>query len=173
MTDAALFQMALDALERVTNDFESILLSDWAVPSNPRPDLTDPSAIAARAAIAALRERLDAQQAEPVYTSPERVQKSAESEQVAQAEPRPTPTPPQVWKCGNEYLPYHPQASHVPPDYRDGWNACYRAAPQQPLRVLTRKEAVACFEPNGWAHETAAAIQRKFCAVNGLTLGEP
>ena len=32
------------------------------------------------------------------------------------------------WKCGNEYLPYHPQASHVPPDYRDGWNACYAAA---------------------------------------------
>lgn len=31
------------------------------------------------------------------------------------------------WKCGNEYAPYHPQASHVRPDYRDGWNACYHA----------------------------------------------
>jgi hypothetical protein len=32
------------------------------------------------------------------------------------------------WKCGNEFLPYHPQASHAPPDYRDGWNACFKAA---------------------------------------------
>lgn len=31
------------------------------------------------------------------------------------------------WKCGNELAPYHPSASHVPPDYRDGWNDCYRA----------------------------------------------
>ncbi|WP_457325100.1 hypothetical protein, partial [Roseateles sp. P5_E11] len=35
---------------------------------------------------------------------------------------------PDQWKAGNEFLPYHPQASHVSPDYRDGWNACYRAA---------------------------------------------
>jgi hypothetical protein len=33
----------------------------------------------------------------------------------------------QQWKCGNEYLPYHPDASHVDPSYRDGWNDCYRA----------------------------------------------
>ena len=32
------------------------------------------------------------------------------------------------WKCGNEYLPYYPDASHVEPAYRDGWNDCYRAA---------------------------------------------
>ena len=32
------------------------------------------------------------------------------------------------WKCGNEFLPYHPKASHVNPDHRDGWNACYAAA---------------------------------------------
>ncbi|MCD2164333.1 hypothetical protein [Comamonas koreensis] len=36
------------------------------------------------------------------------------------------------WKCGNEYLPYHPDASHVDPAYRDGWNDCYRAAPPPP-----------------------------------------
>lgn len=29
------------------------------------------------------------------------------------------------WKAGAEFLPYHPDASHVPPEYRDGWNACY------------------------------------------------
>ncbi len=38
------------------------------------------------------------------------------------------------WKCGNEYLPYHPDASHVDPAYRDGWNDCYRAAPPPPQR---------------------------------------
>ena len=32
------------------------------------------------------------------------------------------------WKQGDEFLPYHPQASHINPDHRDGWNACYRAA---------------------------------------------
>lgn len=32
------------------------------------------------------------------------------------------------WKFGNEFAPYHPQASHCNPDYRDGWNHCYRAA---------------------------------------------
>lgn len=42
---------------------------------------------------------------------------------AAQSEPRV-----KKWKCGNEYAPYHPQASHVSPDYRDGWNACYAAA---------------------------------------------
>lgn len=35
--------------------------------------------------------------------------------------------PPQ-WKCGDEFAPYHPDASHVSPEYRDGWNACYAAA---------------------------------------------
>jgi hypothetical protein len=32
-----------------------------------------------------------------------------------------------AWKLGDEFAPFHPSASHVPPDYRDGWNACYRA----------------------------------------------
>jgi hypothetical protein len=32
------------------------------------------------------------------------------------------------WKQGNEFLPYHPSASHVSPDQRDGWNWCYLAA---------------------------------------------
>ena len=29
---------------------------------------------------------------------------------------------------GNEYKPFHPSASHVRPEWRDGWNACYVAA---------------------------------------------
>lgn len=35
---------------------------------------------------------------------------------------------PRTWKVGNEFSPFHPQASHVSPDYRDGWNDCYAAA---------------------------------------------
>ncbi len=35
-----------------------------------------------------------------------------------------------TWKHGNEFLPFHKQASHVNPDYRDGWNACYEMASQ-------------------------------------------
>lgn len=38
------------------------------------------------------------------------------------------PDPGQQWKCGDEFLPFHPAASHVPPDYRDGWNRCYAMA---------------------------------------------
>ena len=38
------------------------------------------------------------------------------------------PEPGQQWKTGNEFLPYHPSASHVSPEYRDGWNAAYMAA---------------------------------------------
>lgn len=34
----------------------------------------------------------------------------------------------QSWKCGNEFLPYHLSASHVNPDHRDGWNACFAEA---------------------------------------------
>jgi hypothetical protein len=39
----------------------------------------------------------------------------------------PAPYPGQRWKQGDEFLPFHWQASHVSPDYRDSWNACYRA----------------------------------------------
>jgi hypothetical protein len=42
------------------------------------------------------------------------------------------PDPGQKWKCGDEFLPFHPQASHVPPDYRDGWNRCYWMAVRCP-----------------------------------------
>lgn len=32
------------------------------------------------------------------------------------------------WKGGSEFAPFHRQASHIRPDYRDGWNDCYSAA---------------------------------------------
>lgn len=54
------------------------------------------------------------------------------------------------WKCANEYLPYHPDASHVHPAYRDGWNDCYRAGTPPPEREpLTdlQKQALAVYLP--------------------------
>lgn len=32
------------------------------------------------------------------------------------------------YKVGNEFLQYHASASHVRPDFRDGWNACFAEA---------------------------------------------
>lgn len=40
------------------------------------------------------------------------------------------------WKTGREFLPFHPDASHVPLDYRDGWNTCYQAALESVARAL-------------------------------------
>lgn len=37
---------------------------------------------------------------------------------------------------GNEYKPFHPSASHVRPEWRDGWNACFVAA----IRAARAKE---------------------------------
>lgn len=35
------------------------------------------------------------------------------------------------WKLGRfDFLPFHPAASHINPDYRDGWNHCFKAAEQ-------------------------------------------
>jgi len=39
------------------------------------------------------------------------------------------------WKTGNEFAPYHPSASHIRPDYRDGWNACYELATKEIERL--------------------------------------
>jgi hypothetical protein len=50
--------------------------------------------------------------------------------------------PTQEWKLGDEFLPFHPQASHVPPDYRDGWNRCYAAAIKAAETVPTNMQAL-------------------------------
>ena len=36
-------------------------------------------------------------------------------------------------RAGKEPYPFHPQASHVDPAYRDGWNAELKAVASQPL----------------------------------------
>lgn len=58
------------------------------------------------------------------------------SQQVAQCQS----TAGGQWKCGDEFLPCHPDASHVDPAYRDGWNDCYRAAPPPPEREPLSQE---------------------------------
>jgi len=47
------------------------------------------------------------------------------------------------WKCGDEFLPYHPSASHCSPDYRDGWNDCFKSAQQ---RLAENAEIVAVYD---------------------------
>ena len=36
--------------------------------------------------------------------------------------------PSSAYKVGDEFKPFHPSASHVRPEWRDGWNACFVAA---------------------------------------------
>jgi hypothetical protein len=51
------------------------------------------------------------------------------------------PDPGQQWKLGDEFLPFHPQASHVPPDYRDGWNRCWWMAVTRQLPAHTTQDS--------------------------------
>lgn len=62
---------------------------------------------------------------------------------------KPDALPVVAWKCGNEFAPYHPQASHINPDHRDGWNACYRAA--QASLLAKEAECEALREQVVWA----------------------
>jgi hypothetical protein len=46
------------------------------------------------------------------------------------------------WKSSDdELLPYHPSASHIPPDYRDGWNRCY---------IAWNRRSASVAAPAGW-----------------------
>ena len=71
-------------------------------------------------------------------------------------------TAPARWKAGDEFLPYHPQASHVSPDYRDGWNACFLAAKTSAAPQAQSAKAIPCA-----ACETPGACREhgdgKFC----------
>jgi hypothetical protein len=64
--------------------------------------------------------------------------------------------PASEYKLGDEFAPFHPSASHVPPDYRDGWNRCWLAAraalsplpaaPVQPGWMPTDEELTAIYK---------------------------
>lgn len=65
-------------------------------------------------------------------------------QQCAIAQPAPALSQDEQWnRAGREPYKFHPQASHVSPDYRDGWNAAIdavaRSAQPAPARV-----------PQGW-----------------------
>ena len=45
-----------------------------------------------------------------------------------------------IYKVGNEFAPFHPSASHVEPDYRDGWNACYELATKEIERLTAERD---------------------------------
>lgn len=64
----------------------------------------------------------------------------------------------QQWKSGNEYLPYHPSASHVSPAYREGWNNCYKAATPS-LRV--NPVAVAWHDPSRIADDQGFTMNKE------------
>jgi hypothetical protein len=70
----------------------------------------------------------------------------------------------QDWKVGNEFAPFHPDASHVPPDWRDGWNACYRAAAKFIASDRKGREVAASHPPAQRAQ--AEAVGPK-CSVHG------
>jgi hypothetical protein len=46
------------------------------------------------------------------------------------------------YKSGNEFLPYHPSASHTPPDFRDGWNSCFSEAEIRITELKSQVEAL-------------------------------
>ena len=43
-------------------------------------------------------------------------------------------------KTGDDFAPYHPNASHIEPGYRDGWNACYKMAEAEIERLRAELE---------------------------------
>jgi hypothetical protein len=54
--------------------------------------------------------------------------------------------PSDQYKLGDEFKPFHPQASHIPPGYRDGWNRCWLAA-----RAASPQEAPSALHTAGAA----------------------
>jgi hypothetical protein len=75
------------------------------------------------------------------------------------------------WKVGNEYLPYHPSASHAPPDLRDCWNRCYwagRAFAEEAVKQERERCAELCdhlWTRAGDADECADAIRARSRAL--------
>ena len=71
----------------------------------------------------------------------------------------------EAFKLGNEFAPYHPDASHVEPGSRDGWNACYRAAREadrEAMRMALEaliQATVMCAEGTSTRRDVDAAIK--------------
>lgn len=80
-------------------------------------------------------------------------------------------TVPDGWKLGDELAPFHPDASHVEPGYRDGWNDCYRAmlaaSPDNIAALLDRLDK-AERERDALSAEAANARQLATAVCNAL-----
>jgi hypothetical protein len=63
------------------------------------------------------------------------------------------------YKAGNEFLPYHPSASHTLPDYRDGWNACFSEAE---IRIRQLQAEVEALKQSNTHLREVAASQHAF-----------
>jgi len=99
------------------------------------------------------------------------------------------------WKIGNEFAPFHPSASHVDPEYRDGWNACYEIAAGEIERLtaaLHAQPGPVSLDDVEWAGkvhlaeairerdelrrqlaEAGEAIARQAATIRGLTITRP
>jgi hypothetical protein len=63
----------------------------------------------------------------------------------------------------DEFAPFHPQASHVNPDYRDGWNACHLAAQSALTAAESRASAAeADARRYRWLRDVGDATWRPF-----------
>lgn len=51
--------------------------------------------------------------------------------------------PNNAFKVGNGFMPFHPDCSNVPPEYRDAWNDCWMAA-QQAASAAVLQERERC-----------------------------
>lgn len=90
------------------------------------------------------------------------------------------PEPTDPWKVGNEFLPFHPSASHVPPDYRDGWNRCHAAAQAriQALEMVLHRMQDTLEQLQSWARaypldvfpEPDLAKAHELLQAGGITL---
>lgn len=59
------------------------------------------------------------------------------------------------WTLGSDFLPFHPDASHINPGYRDGWNACHTALAAAIARLLAALDGMdrGCTDPGFCGHE--------------------
>jgi len=62
---------------------------------------------------------------------------------------------PSKWKAVDEFAAFHPHASHVDPDYRDGWNHCHAAAT---ARIAELEQQVRELKADAERHKNAADI---------------
>jgi len=104
--------------------------AQWASRDDLRHDITSPAYLTQRDHdLAALATQAQGQDAAPAE-QPQAVELLDERGEIRRD------LKSSAYCVGNEYKPFHPSASHVRPEWRDGWNACFVAA----IRAARAKE---------------------------------